>query len=376
MLKSAKFQTLSLMVAALFASSQGYSQKYSNEFLSIGVDARAHGMGTVGVATVSDVAAGYWNPAGLMHFNDDLQFTFMHAAWFGNIASYDYGAVAFPISNRKSRLAASFIRLGIDNIPNTLSLFNDDGTIDYTSIQQFSAADVGVLLSYATNITKIEGLSVGGNVKIINRIVGTFASSWGFGLDLGAQYRKKNWMFGLSMRDITGTFNAWSFNFTEDEKKVLGITGNEIPISSVEVTKPKIILGAAWHKDFVVNQKKVDAGAKTKTIGITGELNVDCTTDGKRNVLVSTTVSLDPHVGIELDYNKLVFLRAGINNIQQISTSSTTKEWVVQPNMGLGINLGKFARIDYAYSNFGSSSGALYSHVISGIVKLQMKKKK
>ena len=126
----------------------------------------------------------------------------------------------------------------------------------------------------------------------------------------------------------------------------------------------------------MVNQKKVDAGAKTKTIGITGELNVDCTTDGKRNVLVSGEISFDPHLGIELDYNKLVFLRAGINNLQQVSTSSTAKEWVVQSNMGLGINLGKFARIDYAYSNFGSTSGALYSHVISGIVKLQMKKKK
>ena len=43
------------------------------------------------------------------------------------------------------------------------------------------------------------------------------------------------------LKDITTTFNAWSFSFTEEEKEVLDLTGNEIPIQSLEITKPTII---------------------------------------------------------------------------------------------------------------------------------------
>ena len=41
------------------------AQKYSNEFLSIGVGARAHGMSGAQTALTDDITAAYWNPAGL-----------------------------------------------------------------------------------------------------------------------------------------------------------------------------------------------------------------------------------------------------------------------------------------------------------------------
>jgi hypothetical protein len=45
---------------------QATAPKYSNEFLSIGIGARALGMGRTQTAVVNDVTAGYWNPAGLL----------------------------------------------------------------------------------------------------------------------------------------------------------------------------------------------------------------------------------------------------------------------------------------------------------------------
>ncbi|HRD80451.1 MAG TPA: hypothetical protein PLL53_06815, partial [Saprospiraceae bacterium] len=45
--------------------SNATAQKYSNEFLSIGVGARAQGMGMAVIAGGSDVTSGVWNPAGL-----------------------------------------------------------------------------------------------------------------------------------------------------------------------------------------------------------------------------------------------------------------------------------------------------------------------
>ena len=53
---------------------------------------------------------------------------------------------------------------------------------------------------------------------MIHRSVGKFAKAWGFGLDAGLQIRSKNWKFGIAARDITTTFNAWSYSFTDKEK--------------------------------------------------------------------------------------------------------------------------------------------------------------
>ena len=44
---------------------QAQTRKYSNEFLNIGVGARALGMGNANVTSVNGVYSGYWNPAGL-----------------------------------------------------------------------------------------------------------------------------------------------------------------------------------------------------------------------------------------------------------------------------------------------------------------------
>ena len=44
---------------------QSSAPKYSNEFLSIGISARALGMSNTVVASVNDVTGGYWNPSAL-----------------------------------------------------------------------------------------------------------------------------------------------------------------------------------------------------------------------------------------------------------------------------------------------------------------------
>ncbi|MCK5462131.1 MAG: hypothetical protein KAI95_03910, partial [Bacteroidales bacterium] len=64
--------------------------KYSNEFLSVGVGARAFGMSHSVVASTRDVTAGYWNPAGLTGIERDLDISLMHAEYFAGIAKYDY----------------------------------------------------------------------------------------------------------------------------------------------------------------------------------------------------------------------------------------------------------------------------------------------
>ena len=353
-----------LVLALPFAPVHG--QKYSNEFLSIGVGAQATGMGNARVASVNDVTAGFWNPAGLTGIQSNLQVAFMHSEWFAGIGKYDYFSVAAPINNQKSVLGFSFIRFGIDNIPNTLSLYEDDGTINYNNISPFSAADYGLLFSYAHNVSN--KLKLGGNVKVVHRKIGPFANAWGFGLDLGMQYRIKSFRLGILGKDITSTFNAWNFRFTEEEQQTLQLTDNEVPESSVEITKPQIIIGVAFEKDFKLGARKFansDEGRTHRTIGLLAEANFNITTDGQRNVLVSADpVSMNPALGLEFNYNDFIFLRGGINNFQKSTDILGNEFWAMQPTGGIGVKIFK-VQIDYALTNLGDQQENFFSHVIS-----------
>ncbi len=335
------------------AHTQTTAPKYSNEFLSIGVSAQALGMSNSVVAGVNDVTSAYWNPAGLMLVEPDIQLGAMHAEYFAGIAKYDYGSVAIPLREKQAAIGFSLIRFGVDDIPNTLYLVEPDGSINYDNITAFSVADYAFLGTYATKL-KWQNLRIGGSAKVVHRQAGEFATAWGFGFDAGAQMDYKKWKFGVQLRDITSTFNAWSFSFTEEEKEVLTATGNSIPTNSLEITTPKMILGAAY--DFSLGTK----------FGLRTELDADITTDGRRNVLLSANpISVDPHLGVEADYQDFIYLRAGIGNVQRYIPDDLTEEaWTLQPNMGLGIIIGPM-KIDYAYSNIGKQAEVLYSHVFS-----------
>ncbi|MDB5191191.1 MAG: hypothetical protein JWQ96_754, partial [Segetibacter sp.] len=199
--------------ALVCANVNAQFRKYSNEFLNIGAGARALAMGGAQVASVNDATAGYWNPAGLVGVKTVPSVHLMHAEYFSGIGKYDYGSVAIPLNDKRRVLGLSILRFAVDDIPNTLYLVEPDGSINYNNIRTFSSADYGFLLSYSQKIKDEENdkLSFGGNVKIIHRKVGSFATAWGFGLDAGVQYQHNRLKLGIAARDVTTTFNAWSF---------------------------------------------------------------------------------------------------------------------------------------------------------------------
>jgi hypothetical protein len=332
----------------------GRAQKYSNDYLTIGVGARAHGMANTMTASIGDGTAGFWNPAGLTRLGN-FQLNAMHAEWFAGIAKYDYLSFGNSLKNN-SAFGVSVIRMGIDNIPYTFRLIGSDGSVNYDNVTPFSAADYAILGSYAKHLGM---LRLGGSVKVVHRSIGRFAKAWGFGLDLGAQYETEGgFQLGLVARDVTSTFNAWKMNFTDEEKVILASNGNELPVSSVESTKPSFLLGTAYNK------------ALSEKISLVAALDFDLTTDGQRNTLVSSKViSIAPHVGAELGFSDRVFLRAGIGNLQKVKqeNDSGNQSLTMQPNFGVGLKLGRTGnfQVDYALTNIGKVSNVLYSHVFS-----------
>ena len=357
-------------VNVFFAQEDKVAPKYSNEFLQIGIGADALGRGNAVVANSSGVSSGYWNPAGLISSSKFMEVGAMHSEYFAGIAKYDYLGLSKTINDPrsladKSAIGLSLIRFAVDDIPNTTQLINAQGQIDYSKVSSFTASDFALIASYARTLP-VKGLSVGANFKIIKRKVGDFAKSWGFGLDAGAQYKmNKNWQFGAMLRDVTSTFNAWTFDLDDEMREVFVKTDNVLPENGLELTLPRLIVGAQWKKEL-----------GKKGIYFASELDLSMTFDGKRNTLIkSKAVSIDPNLGIEMGFKNYFSIKAGIVNIQQVSDLDKNTSYTIQPNIGFGIAIKNF-NLDYAFTDIGDQSVALYSHVVSLKIKLKQPKNK
>lgn len=325
--------------------------------MNIGVDAAALGMSGAVTATTNDVNSGYWNPAGLVHLQDN-QLALMHSSYFANIANYNYAAFAMPLDDR-SAVGISMIRFGVDDILDTTQLIDQQGNINYDRINLFSAVDYGINLSYARKLP-ISGLNYGVNAKIIRRIIGDFATSWGFGLDLGIQFEHKNWKFGLMARDITTTFNAWSFDDDRLQDIQNAIPGqNQQEPEATELTLPKLQLGIA--KTFVFDY---DYALKV-------EMDLIARFEQNNDLIATSFVSINPALGFELGYIDLVYLRCGVGNFQNEIQFDNSETLTFQPNLGIGFKYNGIA-IDYAITDIGDQSVALYSNVFSLKVDLEI----
>ena len=208
---------LSMLVLCLVGSEVlAQTPKYSNEFLNLGVGARGLGMGNSVVAGTDDVYSGYWNPAGMVRMEDDFQISYMHSEYFAGIAKYDYAGFAMQIDSLSSA-GLSFIRFGVDDIPNTTQLIDATATLTTTDTS-FTIADYAFLLTYSRRLAGVKGFTYGANVKVVYRQVGILRT-------LGDSV----WMWVLSMLEELAvcfngprshsTFNAW-VTLDEETKEV------------------------------------------------------------------------------------------------------------------------------------------------------------
>ena len=328
--------------------------------MNIGVDASALAMSGSVTATTNDVNSGYWNPAGLVHLEDNA-LSLMHSSYFANIANYNYIGFAMPLDDR-SAVVLSVIRFGVDDILDTTKLIDQQGNINYDRINLFSAVDYGITFSYARKLP-IPGLNYGVNAKVIRRIIGDFASSWGFGLDFGIQFEKNNWQFGLMARDITTTFNSWAVdeNRLQDIQNAIPGQNQEEPQAS-EITLPKLQFGVA--KSFVFDYD----------YSLKAEIDLIMRFEENNDLISTSFASINPALGFEFGYLELIYLRGGIGNFQNELQLDNSKNLSFQPNLGVGFQYNGIA-IDYALTDIGDQSVALYSNVFSVKIDLGLFRK-
>jgi hypothetical protein len=162
------------------------------------------------------------------------------------------------------------------------------------------------------------------------------------------------------LRDITTTYNIWNIN-EEEYNKIKGTVAGqnqELP-ESTEITIPRAQFGMS---------KKFEFHNETSLLA-SGNLNMQFV---RNNDLISTSlVSIDPAIGFEYGYTDLVFLRAGVGNFQNVTQIDNSKKVGFQPNIGLGFKY-KGIQMDYALTDLGNQSAALYSNIFSVKVDLSI----
>jgi len=372
-MRGRKFFYLFFVLFGTLAYLPAFSQftEYSNEFLNIGAGARGLSMASAQVASVNDATAGYWNPAALANMRGgEPQLSLMHAEYYAGVGKYDFASLALPLKDNKRTLGLTLLRFAVDDIPNTIFLVQPDGTVNFSNITTFSSADYAFLVSLAQQ-SKTWGdktINFGVNAKIIHRTAGDIATAWGFGFDAAVQILGNRWKVGVVAKDVTTTFNAWSYNINEAMREVFYETKNEIPGKNIELTAPQLMLGGSYN--FKLSRK----------LNLLTEADLDVTFDGRRNTVISTKpVSIDPRLGLELSLKDVFFVRAGVNNFQKVlddrDTLNQRKIWIYQPSVGAGFKVGE-VQIDYAFVNLANQSYPLYTHVFSLKIDLRRKGQK
>jgi hypothetical protein len=358
-------QKLSILLIVLMVPfAQGFTQSfmkvsYGDDLFAVGGGARGLGMGGAQVALVNDVTAGFWNPAGLYGITNK-QFAYMHSERFGGVVAYDYGAFAMPLRNSKDVIGITFFRQGVDGIKNTLNAWDRERDRPVVNpedhITEFSTADMALMLSYATSLTP--SLSWGTSLKLLYSRLGPFANGFGYSLDLGAMYRHEKFSAGVNLHNITTLMKLWSVN--EDELEPLRdffddeTLNDAFPQGQNEYTPPSMRIGIASWRDF-------------GEFKLTGSLDLLTHFENRRTYNINLgPLSFQPHLGSEISYKNLLFLRVGLTDIY----TDRDSKFYASPTLGGGFRVNKIF-IDYGFSSFAGMSADLgYTHRISAKISL------
>lgn len=292
-------------------------------FLTIGVGARAVGMGGAFVATASDASALYWNPGGLARL-ERPETLIMHTQWLADM-SFNYAGLVVPIG-RFGALGMSVTTLTMpDMLVRTVE--QPDGTGE-----RFSANDLALQLSYGISLT--DRFSIGFNAKYVHQQIWKERAS-GFAIDIGTLFTT-----GLKGMRIGATLS----NFGTDMK----LAGEDLLVF-YDVDPKK-----------AGNNDRVFADLKTDRWPLPLSFQVGVALEAFENENNRLTLALDAvnptdnteslNLGMEYAFRELFFLRAGYRDL-----------FLRDGEQGLTVGAGMVARflgnvalqLDYAYADFG-----------------------
>jgi len=255
------------------------AEKYAGEALSLGVGARALGMGGSFAAVADDSTSVYWNPAGLGGL-DRTELVFMHSSLFG-LDKYDFVSYVQP-AGRKGTFGIGWIRVGIDDIP--ITELKKPGFMSASNRPFISGymqdTENAFLFSYGKGFSRLQ---VGGNLKFLyNAVSGIKRNAIGFGGDMGILWKSfpesstSQISLGVVAQDFFKSRLIWNTTYSP---------------SHTDIIYPNVKIGAAYSRLM-------------KSIGGRLLFSMDA----------NTRYGLEMHYGLEYMLADLLSLRAGLED--------------------------------------------------------------
>ncbi len=289
------------------------------QFLKIGVGSRASAIGDAYVALANDASALYWNPAGLVQFDQD-QVMFSHNQWVVDIY-HDFIGAVYHLDGTNA-IGVAVTSLSTQDMPVTTE-FAPFGTGEY-----FSYRDLAFALSYSRKMT--DKFSFGGTVRYIEETLANLKMR-GVMIDLGTYY----WT-GLGTTRFAVAVSNFGNQLAPDGKVVL-IGRREK--SDWQAYSPPTIFRIGFAFEPYQNEDNK----------ITTSIQLNHPNDNSENV----------STGFEYSWKNIVFLRGGYKfNVDEQNYS-----------FGFGVNIPiriAYCTVDYSYSNFTRLGNAQRFSIILG----------
>jgi hypothetical protein len=285
------------------------------QFLKIGVGARGVGMGESFVAVANDASALYWNPAGLVQFEEN-QVIASHTEYVVDI-KHDYFGLVYHLSSQDA-VGASFASLHMKDMEVTTE------TQPFGTGRYFSFGDVAVGLTYSRKMT--DQFSFGATIRYAEETLDVLKMR-SLMVDLGTWY----WTGLGSTR-----FAVVISNFGAD----VAPQGTVMPFNGVAVSDfQSFSLPTVFRLGIATDPVATDDHL------VTASLQLNHPNDNAEHI----------RLGVEYSFRKTLFLRAGAKRTigQQLLGEDETSEENVTFGAGVLIPLGfSIAGADYAFANF------------------------
>ncbi|RMH63675.1 MAG: hypothetical protein D6685_07575 [Bacteroidetes bacterium] len=327
-------QIVLLGLTAFPAAAQSKVGTTAAAFLEVGVGARNVGMGESVVATVDDVTAMYWNPAGLVGLTGG-QVGFQYTEWFAGTA-LQYAAGALGLG-----------RMGTVGVHINLM---DSGEMEVTTLEfedgtgeTFRVQDLALGLSYARRLTNT--FSLGGTLKYVRSRVWRMAAS-ALALDLGVQYDTPfdHLRLGFSISNFGGEMQLAGDNTTVRVDLDPQTSGDNDGILAQLQTR-------SWDLPLLFRIGVAYDLLRTRHSSLT------LTTD----VLYPNNNQQYLNLGAEFGFRGLLFLRGGYTNLFLPDAYGQG-----HLRLGFGLNLVGILRADYAFADRGDLGSV---NVIGAVVQ-------
>lgn len=292
-------------------------------FLEIGIGARAEAMGGAYTAQQGYAESIYWNPAGLA-FSDQVMASFTNTRWLADLR-LDFGTIAVPVKKIKGTVAVGFTTLGTPSQP-VRTVLQPEGTGE-----MYDARDFAFNFSFASRLA--DDFSVGLTAKYISQRIYA-VSAQQVALDAGILYQTP--LNGL-------TLGASLSNFGDD----MSLSGRVLD----DIIDPD--LNNEGVENIPVSYKtRAEALPQIFRFGLAyhTQINEQMEWTLSSDVLHPRGATESVNFGTELGFKKLVFFRAGYQNLfERYAINGLTLGGGLQyilPNRTL-------LMVDYSWSDWG-----------------------